>query len=188
MLIELDALLEKNNQLYFKQIETPLEKNDIIKLLDKYELYRCEEFIDLYSWHGWVNGKNIYDGNYTEFCSLGCLVDLPSAFEKFLEDKKNTKYLENKLPIVIRDDGDYMAVDLKKQSLTRGSVFVCEPAITFSSEMVKIYDSIPLFIQSVNECYRQGVYTLRGNHLKVDYNKESDISSALNHDSPYWNE
>lgn len=186
ILKELDVLLEANNQPYYNQIDEPLDKSEIVKLLDENKLFHCMELIELYSWHGWVNKETIYNGNYTELCSLGCLIDIKSAFEKFSKDKESDNYLDGKLPIVIRDDGDYMAVDLKKESPTRGFIYVCEPAITLSEEMIKIYDSIPLFLQTICECYKQKVYTLGDRYLNIDIDKEYAISKRMNPQSKYW--
>lgn len=186
LLIDLDALLKEKNKCFYKQIGNALDKREIIRLLSENNLYLCEDLIELYSEHGWIDSQTIYNGPYVEFCSLGCLVDLKSAVSQFIKDRKSENYLEGKLPIVIRNDGDYMAVDLKKTSPTRGCIYVCEPSITLSEEMIRIYDSIPLFIQSVAECYKKGAYISEDGYLDIDFDKEYEISQSLNPRSPYW--
>lgn len=186
LLTELDVLLKEKNTFYYKQIGMPIRQSVIIDLLNENNLYLCKEFIDLYSQKGWVDGETIYNGGYVEFCSLGCLVDLKYAIAKFLRDRNTENNFDGKFPIVERIDGSFMAVDLKKNSPTRGYIFAYEPDVNLTEKMVKIYDSIPLFIQSVVECYKQGVYVSDKGYLDVNFDKEYEISKRLNPNSIYW--
>lgn len=184
--MDLDVLLKEYNTSYYKQIGKPIERSEIMGLLEENGLYLCDELIELYSWHGWVDRKIIYNDKYVELCSFGCLVDLKSALAWFVEDKETEKYLDGKLPIVECIDGSYLAVDLKKDSPTKGSIYACNPSITLTDKMVTTFDSILLFIQSVVECYKQGVYVSDKGYLDVNFDKEYEISKRLNPNSIYW--
>ncbi|MCR5247503.1 MAG: hypothetical protein K6E14_06945 [Paludibacteraceae bacterium] len=186
LLMDLDVLLKEYNTSYYKQIGKPTEKSEIVGLLEENGLYLCDEFIELYLWHGWVDREIIYNDRYVELCSFGCLVDLKSAFAWFIEDKKTEKYLDGKLPIVECIDGSYLAVDLQKDSLTKGYIYACNPSITLTDKLVTTFDSIPLFVQSVLECYKQGVYVSANGKLDIDFDKEYEIFKRLNPNSIYW--
>ena len=186
LLMDLDVLLKEYNTSYYKQIGKPIERSEIMGLLEENGLYLCDELIELYSWHGWVDRKIIYNDKYVELCSFGCLVDLKSALAWFVEDKETEKYLDGKLPIVECIDGSYLAVDLKKDSPTKGCIYACNPSITLTDKMVTTFDSILLFIKSVGECYKQGVYALDNGYLNIDFDKEYGIFKLFNPNSIYW--
>lgn len=183
---KIDNILRKIKHPYLVQCEPTLTLDDMVHLFEFNNLILNEDIVELFSWKGGLNGASIYDDNYIELCSYGCLIDLRSAFSLYALDRCTSQELDGKLPIIQSDSGDMIAIELGENNTNRGKLFVMSPSITLSSDFVSIYDSLTSFLLSIGECYKQDVYQLQGNRLKVDYHKEAIISKKYNPLSSFW--
>lgn len=172
------------------ELEKPLKRSKIEQILDFDKLGKNDEYIALYENTGWVHGSKLMNENYVEFSSFGCLLDFSDATSLYYLKKKE-KYLFKKMPFITNKDGAFVVVDLDEKGESYGKLFAC-PMGDFlfetsdNSVLITIYDSVKTFIQTVDECYKQGAYKLNGRLLDIDSEKERNISRKLNPKSVYW--
>lgn len=166
--------------------EKPLRHGELLHLFDSNKLAINKELLNLYLWKGGLNGASIYNNQYFELCSYGSYIDCRSACSLYSLGKHSGRGQNGIMPIVLSNSGDFIAINLKKEDMAVGKMYVFSPSITLSEEMVSIYDSVYSFIATLIECYNTGAYKLSNNLLEVDYELEAEISRKYNPQSNFW--
>ena len=171
----LDRMLQNINHPFLHNSEQPMSKEDLLDILISTHLYPRSDLITFYSWKGGINGSSIFNNNYIELCSYGCSIDMRSAVSLYLLDQATQKSLNQVLPIIQSNSGDFIGIDLNENSCNFGKLLVSSPSITLSDKLVTIYDSLHSFVKTILECYKLKVYVLNESVLIVDYEKEAEI-------------
>lgn len=184
----LDRILQNINHPFLRNSEQPMSKEDLLDILISTHLYPRSDLITFYSWKGGINGASIFNNNYIELCSYGCCIDMRSAVSLYLLDQATQKDLNQVLPIIQSNSGDFIGIDLNENSCNSGKLLVSSPSITLSDKLITIYDSLHSFVKTILNCYEQKAYVLNESVLVVDYEKEAEISGILNPSSDFWKE
>ena len=184
----LDRMLQNINHPFLHNSEQPMSKEDLLDILISTHLYPRSDLITFYSWKGGINGASIFNNNYIELCSYGCCIDMRSSVSLYLLDQATQKNLNQVLPIIQSNSGDFIGIDLNENSCNSGKLLVSSPSITLSDKLITIYDSLHSFVKTILNCYEQKAYVLNESVLVVDYEKEAEISGILNPSSDFWKE
>ena len=184
----LDRILQNINHPFLRNSEQPMSKEDLLDILISTHLYPRSDLITFYSWKGGINGASIFNNNYIELCSYGCYIDMRSAVSLYLLDQATQKDLNQVLPIIQSNSGDFIGIALNENSCNSGKLLVSSPSITLSDKLITIYDSLHSFVKTILNCYEQKAYVLNESVLVVDYEKEAEISGILNPSSDFWKE
>lgn len=184
------TILESINHPVLKELEPPLKREEIIRLLKFDKLGENEDLLSFFTYSGWINGSKLMDTSYVELSSFGCLLDFRSSSSLYYLTKDN-KYMLKKLPLIANKKGDFIVIDLNKKSEHYGFLLSCNNGeflfeTTETSKLITIYDSLETFVQTINECYLSGAYQLNGRLLNINTEKEKEISKLYNPKSVYW--
>lgn len=173
------------------EIDKPLDINELKSPLESLKFGHEQNLLTLYQFSNWVDGAKLVNDDYIELSSFGFLLDFSSMISVFLLKKNDNKNWSKKLPLMANKKGDFIVIDLNVKSKNYGKLLACINGdfffdMTLNSELVTVYDDIPSFIKTIDKCYRTGAYQVDGRLLKIDKEKEREISREINPESEYW--
>lgn len=179
------------NHPILKEVSKPLDINLIKDLLTWNKFGLEDNFLALYQFCNWLYGPKLLNEKYVELSSFGVLVDFRSLISIHAENHRDHKCWKKKLPLMTNKKGDFILIDMDVKSKSYGKLYACVTGdfmflMESTSELVSVYDSIPSFIRTIVECYKTGTYQLEDRILRVDKEKEREISKALNPESDFW--
>lgn len=174
-----------------KEVGKPLDVDEIESFLLRNKLGNEKKLVSLYQFCNWIDESKLRNDDYVELSSFGLLLGFYSIISLFLLRKGDGKEWIKKLPLMTNKKGAFIVIDLNVKSKDYGKLFGCDSGELFfykdpGCKFVTVYDSIPSFIQTIDMCYKTGAYQLEGRVLRVDKEKEREISRVLNPESDYW--
>jgi hypothetical protein len=110
------------------------------------------EIEKLYHWrNGMIHDSTKYIGEF-DFCSQGKMLPLQDAIRHYKTYVEDRIWRENLFPIITTYGGDYLLLDVDKDSKTYGVLFLYSPNLLLV-EPLPAYDNIGTFFETVVECY-----------------------------------
>jgi hypothetical protein len=146
----------------------------------------------LYDLYGWRNGlpndeKIIHKLGESYLFNLGIFQSLNSSILTY-QRGANKRWDEGYFPIFASGSGEFYLLDCRSNSHSHGVIYYDSPSDYMFDGLISIYDSLPLLIQTITECYNTKTYYFEtGNSfLQINDEAERKISSAINPNADYW--
>lgn len=162
------------------KLEKRLDSSYIDEYLGSFNI-RNDNIRQLYQWHNGIGENNSNVGQFV-FSSYGRMMKLEEAGNYYQANTTSELWGKEFFPLFTNNAGDFLLLDVKKESKTFGRIFLFSPSILLFSMPEQIYDSIDSFIETTINCFKHGAYKFNSldNTLDVDYQKESEIAIAKN--------
>lgn len=192
LLEQLESEMEKAKAPVLQLLNPGLEESKILTQLKTIGVTLPPEAIDLYKWHNGTGFKdNLYNAEQTLF--FGALFPIINvAIETYVFYTKSDKNFKKQYFSLFETQGGVMfLIDCDKTSTNYGMILKHDISRVVSPKVVTtVYDSMACFIETITQCYKQGIYTIDDNEgqrvLSSDYIAEIMFSQKMNPKSKYW--
>lgn len=187
VLDEINSYLVKSNAYVLAFFLPGLSRNDIRVQTEESKIILPQDAYALYEWRNGID--NIYDHNFNHqpFFSFGIFYSLSSAIELYKSHAVVNKYWADcYFPLFTNGGGDFILLNIDRQSEEFGRLYLYSPAINLSIEPVSLYDSIKTMVDTILLCYKKHACFFENRELMVDNDLETEISRHQNPQSLFW--
>lgn len=183
--IELEKILIAKGYKIAQVLNEGVSEQDIKAFFSDLPLAPTDELIDLYKWK---NGVKYGDFTISEslLFSLGTLLSLEEGIKSYKTAMTNNIWNENFFPISSNGAGDFILIDLQKDSETFKQLFLGSPVLLLSEFPETVYDSLESLFESVLLCYKKEIYFFDDEGFQSNWDAEFQLCRVLNPKSDYW--
>lgn len=183
-------LLENNLTIYcpvvLKGLNPGLNETYIEAILQD-SMLSLDNIKILYSWRNGFSEEIV--PLFKKFCFHPCgnLLSLEDAVQRYTQMIEDGLIDENLFPFISNNDGDYLLLDIGKDSETYGMIYICSAAQLIHPPHT-IYDNFQAFVKSLTHCYASKAYIYRKRTNEIELNSEYELgfSEYFNPRSEYW--
>lgn len=169
-----------------------LNESEILKMLEPIGVTLPPEAMELYKWrNGTKFQENLLNSAQTFF--FGALFPaLKDAVETYVYYTQNDRDFKKQYFSLFETPGGVMfLIDCDQKSSNYGRILKHDISRAVAPRVVTtVYDSIACFIETITQCYKQGIYTNENKQgqrvLQSDWISEIVLSHKMNPKSRYW--
>lgn len=188
----LETEMEKAKAPVLPLLNPGLNESEILKMLEPIRVTLPPEAVDLYKWHnGTKFQENLLNSGQTFF--FGVLFPaLNHAVEAYVYYTQNDENFKKRyFPLFETPGGVMFLIDCDQKSSNYGMLLNHDISRAISPRVVTtVYDSMACFIETITQCYKQGIYTNENRKgqrvLQSDWISEIVLCHKMNLKSRYW--
>ncbi len=145
-----------------------------------------EQIIELYAWRNGTTVDGTEKLGETWFCQRAALCQRIAPWQSTKGSGIYDDWSLGKLPLFESRGGEYLLIDIDRQSDTRGMIFFHSGGAVDHDIIITKYDSLETMLRSVEICFERRAYFFGNGLLEADFMLEREINKANNPNSKYW--
>jgi hypothetical protein len=158
-------------------------------MLLEQKLY-SSDLVDLFSWKNGCRTEDIeqFAIEKLELFPEGIMMSIQESLTVYnIYTADLFSWQPGLFPIFANGGGSYLLLDLVLTSQTYGKILLYDPVPINVQNIVPIYDSIDLLVQSAIECINVGAYNYKSDQtIALNFELRHQVCAKLNPRSAYW--